>query len=243
MRLDKILANMGYGSRKEMKKILKAGQIRLNGEVVKDGKRHVDPYTDRIEYMGELVDYQPYRYVMLNKPAGVISATQDARERTVLDLLDPLYAHFELFPVGRLDKDTEGLLLLTNDGTLAHQLLSPKYHVPKTYYAEVEGEITQTEQEAFREGIILDDEYRTLPAQLEILEQGYISRVNLTIVEGKFHQVKRMFKARGKKVKYLKRVAFGPLQLDHQLRTGDYRELSNEELIKLRMAKETPHDG
>jgi 16S rRNA pseudouridine516 synthase len=234
VRLDKLLANMGYGSRKEMKKALKEGHARINGVIVKDGKLHVDPDKDQIEWMGEPVIYTPYRYVMLNKPGGVISATQDARQRTVLDLLDPAYRHFDLFPVGRLDKDTEGLLLLTNDGTLAHQLLSPKHHVPKTYYAEVEGNVTEADQTAFQQGVKLDDGYLTLPAQLQIEQRGSVSKVLITIVEGKFHQVKRMFMARGKRVLYLKRIRFGSLNLDSLLGLGEYRDLSETEVEGLR---------
>jgi 16S rRNA pseudouridine516 synthase len=234
MRLDKLLANMGYGSRKEMKKVLKTGLVQVNGEVVKDGKAHVNPETDHVTCQGEKVEYQEYVYLMMNKPDGVLSATEDLRDQTVVDLLHAEYQHFEVFPVGRLDKDTEGLLLLTNDGKLAHELLSPKKHVPKTYYSDIEGEVTEEDQLAFKQGVILDDGYHTLPAELKILESATQSKIELTIVEGKFHQVKRMFIARGKKVCYLKRLSMGSLQLDPNLSLGEYRELTNEELDQLK---------
>jgi 16S rRNA pseudouridine516 synthase len=234
MRLDKLLANMGYGSRKEMKKLLKTGLVQVNGQVVKDGKAQVNPEKDQVTCQGEKVEYQEYMYLMMNKPDGVLSATEDLRDRTVVDLLHPEYQHFEVFPVGRLDKDTEGFLLLTNDGKLAHELLSPKKHVPKTYYADIEGVVTEEDQVAFKQGVTLDDGYTTLPAELNILESATQSKIELTIVEGKFHQVKRMFIARGKKVSYLKRLSMGSLQLDPNLKLGEYRELTNEELDQLK---------
>jgi 16S rRNA pseudouridine516 synthase len=166
----------------------------------------------------------------MNKPPGVISATEDVNEETVVDLLKIEDAIMEPFPVGRLDKDTEGLLLLTNDGKLAHRLLSPKNHVPKTYFAVIQGEVTEKDVEAFRNGVILEDGYHTKPGILKILKSGLRSDIELTITEGKFHQVKRMFEAVDKKVIYLKRIEMGPLQLDESLELGDYRELSNEEV-------------
>ncbi|MDQ0338878.1 16S rRNA pseudouridine516 synthase [Caldalkalibacillus uzonensis] len=230
MRLDKLLANMGYGSRKEVKKWLKAGVVTVNGSVVQDGKTQVDPDTDHVQFQGVTVEYRPYIYLMLNKPQGVISATEDASHTTVLDLLDPEYLIYDLFPVGRLDKDTEGLLLLTNDGKLSHALLSPRRHVPKVYYAEIEGIVTDEDVDAFKSGVTLDDGYHTLPAELHIIDSGEQSRVELTIVEGKFHQVKRMFEAVGKRVIYLKRTKMGPLALDAHLEPGEYRELTEEEV-------------
>ncbi len=237
-RLDKILAHMGYGTRSEIKKLAKAKRVRVNGTIVKDSGTHVDPHRDRIDVDGETVVYRDFIYLMMNKPQGVVSATEDARDRTVLDLLGDAERHFRPFPVGRLDKDTEGLLLLTNDGMLAHQLLSPRKHVPKTYYAEVEGTVDENDEAAFRRGVVLDDGYETLPAKLVVLdvdhkEETPVSRIELTITEGKFHQVKRMFAAVGKKVTYLKRIAMGPLQLDERLVPGKYRELTAEELDKL----------
>jgi 16S rRNA pseudouridine516 synthase len=234
MRLDKLLANMGVGSRKGMKKVLKSGLVSVNGQVVKDGKVHVNPETDLITCQGEGIHYQKYVYFMMNKPKGVLSATEDLRDKTVIDLLQPEDQHFDVFPVGRLDKDTEGFLLLTNDGKLAHELLSPKKHVPKTYYADVDGVVTEEDQLAFKQGVCLDDGYRTLPAELEILESAAQSKIKLTIVEGKFHQVKRMFLAREKKVLYLKRLSMGTVQLDPVIALGKYRELMEEELEQLK---------
>ncbi len=235
-RLDKVLSNMGFGSRAELKKKAKSGSIVVNGAVVKDPGKHVDPYTDSIEIDGETIAYREFVYLMLHKPPGVISATEDVRERTVLDLLDEKYLVFEPFPVGRLDKDTEGLLLLTNDGKLAHELLSPRKHVPKTYQAIVEGRVDEEDIRQFSRGVTLDDGYVTLPSELVIdaLEErgdGSIrSRITLTIHEGKFHQVKRMFEAVGKKVIYLKRISMGTLRLDESLEIGSYRELTKAEL-------------
>ncbi|MEI7027451.1 pseudouridine synthase [Paenibacillus sp. y28] len=241
-RLDKILAHMGFGTRSEIKRLVKAGEVEVNGSTVKDSGLQVNPAADTILVAGEQVVYREYIYVMLNKPQGVISATEDTRERTVIDLLPEEYRHFEPFPVGRLDKDTEGLLLLTNDGQLAHQLLSPRKHVPKTYYAEVAGRVDSRDEEAFAKGVTLDDGYETMPAKLVILKQGdpeqsQLSRIELTIQEGKFHQVKRMFEAVGKKVVYLKRITMGPLLLDEHLPLGGYRELTEAELAALPLVK------
>lgn len=233
-RLDKVLSHMGIGSRSEIRRQAKQGLITVNGTVVKDSGAHVDPVQDRIEVGGELVLYREYIYLMMNKPPGVLSATEDKRDRTVLDLLKQEHALFEPFPVGRLDKDTVGLLLLTNDGQLAHELLSPRKHVPKTYEATVEGEVDAADVAAFAAGVELEDGYVTLPAELRILnrERGrqVLSYISLTITEGKFHQVKRMFIAVGKKVVFLKRVAMGSLTLDESLPQGACRELTAEEL-------------
>jgi 16S rRNA pseudouridine516 synthase len=243
LRLDKILAHMGYGSRSELKRLTKAGVITVNGEKVKDSGVQVNPQSDLIEVHGEKVIYREFVYLMLHKPQGVISATEDKRGRTVIDLLDPQYDSFDMFPVGRLDKDTEGLLLLTNDGKMAHNLLSPKKHVPKTYYAKVEWEVGDEDRIAFEEGITLDDGYETMSAQLKILSNGSIalektSEIELTIMEGKFHQVKRMFQAVGKKVVYLKRLSMGPLKLDENLPLGMSRELTEQELELLQKVHE-----
>ncbi|WCN37118.1 pseudouridine synthase [Aneurinibacillus uraniidurans] len=234
MRLDKLLANMGYGSRKEIKKICRTGMVTVDGKPVKDSSMHVDPEVQVVEIEGERVIYREFVYLMMNKPDGVISATEDMLEETVVDLLDEYYYNFEVFPVGRLDKDTEGLLVLTNDGKLAHELLSPKKHVPKRYYAQVRGVVTEKDGEAFKRGVVLDDGYHTMPAQLTILESGDVSEIELVIYEGKYHQVKRMFEAVGKKVVYLKRLAMGELELDPELEPGEYRELTEEELLLLR---------
>ena len=238
MRLDKLLANMGYGSRKEVKQLLKEKAVTVDGVAVKDAAMKVDPETQDVSVYGERVVYTEFIYLMMNKPPGVISATEDRYDETVIDLLDPLAQHFKPFPVGRLDKDTEGLLLITNDGSLSHNLLSPKKHVPKTYYATIDGVVTDADIEAFRKGVELDDGYVTKPGELVILKSGDVSEIELTIQEGKFHQVKRMFEAVGKKVTYLKRLSMGPLVLDETLELGDYRELTEEELAAL-----TAHKG
>jgi 16S rRNA pseudouridine516 synthase len=182
--------------------------------------------------MGKKIAYEQFEYYMLNKPAGVVSATIDARDKTVIDLIEEKNRK-DLFPVGRLDKDTEGLLLITNDGELAHQLLSPKKHVDKVYYAKVEGHVTDEDVELFQRGVDIGEKEQTLPAKLVILQSGVISEVHLTIQEGKFHQVKRMFEAVNKKVIYLKRLSMGTLQLDETLLPGEYRRLTEEELQRL----------
>ena len=233
MRLDKLLANMGYGTRKEVKQLLKQKGVTVDGEVIKDSSMHVNPETQEVSVFGERVVYTEFIYLMMHKPPGVISATEDHVDKTVIDLLDPLAQHFKPFPVGRLDKDTEGLLLITNDGQLAHNLLSPKKHVPKIYYAKIDGEVTESDIEAFRQGVELDDGYVTKPGELVILSSGPRSEIELTIQEGKFHQVKRMFESVGKKVTYLKRISMGSLVLDDSLNLGDYRELTEEELNSL----------
>lgn len=230
MRLDKLLANMGYGSRKEVKHLLKQKAVRVDDVVVKDAAMKVDPDKQVVTVFGERVEYTEFIYLMMHKPQGVISATEDTRDQTVIDLLDPMHQHFEPFPVGRLDKDTEGLLLITNDGQLTHNLLSPKKHVPKTYFAHIEGHVTDEDVAAMKAGVTLDDGYKTKPGHLVILEAGELSKIELTISEGKFHQVKRMFEAVGKKVVYLKRLSMGSLQLDDSLQLGEYRELTAEEL-------------
>lgn len=235
MRLDRFLANMGCGSRNEVKRMLRSGKVTVNGESVRDGARHIVPQQDRVVCRDQVIDYREFIYLMLNKPAGVVSATEDTRDRTVLDLVDGKYHNKGLFPVGRLDKDTEGLLILTNDGDLGHRLLAPKKHVAKRYYASVAGEVGNRDIEAFQAGIVLDDGYRTMPAQLEVLDSGEfsgmgISEVIIQIYEGKFHQIKRMMEALGKQVTYLKRIAMGDLVLDPGLRPGEYRELSEGEM-------------
>lgn len=233
MRLDKLLANMGYGSRKEVKQLLKQKAVRVDDVVVKDAAMKVNTDTQLVTVFGERVEYVEFIYLMMNKPQGVISATEDNYDQTVIDLLDPLDAHFEPFPVGRLDKDTEGFLLITNDGQLAHNLLSPKKHVPKTYFAHIEGHVTEDDVVAMKQGVTLDDGYETKPGHLVILEAGPQSKIELTISEGKFHQVKRMFEAVGKKVVYLKRLSMGDLALDESLALGEYRQLTVQELEML----------
>lgn len=230
MRLDKLLANMGIGSRKDVKSLLKKRQVTVNDTVVKDGGLHVDPETDIIKASGKQIGYQKYHYIMLHKPKGVVSATTDSRDTTVIDLVRDDFQHVDLFPVGRLDKDTEGLLLLTNDGELAHQLTSPKKAIIKTYFATIDGHVTQRDVDLFRNGIQLDDGYTTKPAILSIRKAGNMSEINISISEGKYHQIKRMFAAVDKRVTYLKRLSMGKLKLDQQLALGAYRELTQAEL-------------
>ncbi|MCX7842713.1 MAG: rRNA pseudouridine synthase [Clostridia bacterium] len=237
-RLDKILANFGFGTRKEIKQAVKNGIVRVDGVAANDSGMHVDPESSAIEVNGEVLNYRKYIYLMMNKPQGVISATFDLKHRTVADLLPEEYRHFEAFPVGRLDIDTEGLLIMTNDGQLAHELLSPKRHVPKRYYALVEGCVNDMDISAFKCGIILDDGYKTLPAELTIIKAGEYSETEVVIMEGKFHQVKRMFEAVGKRVKFLKRLQMGGLKLDNSLAPGQVRELTAQELNSLKNKQE-----
>jgi 16S rRNA pseudouridine516 synthase len=224
---------MGYGTRKEVKKVLKSGSVRINEKVIKDGSYKVDPDQSDVTVHGELVEYKPYVYLMLNKPQGVISATEDNRHKTVIDLLDESYLLYDPFPVGRLDKDTEGMLLLTNDGKFSHSLMSPKKHVKKTYYAKVKGTVTEEDIGLFKKGVTLDDGYVTKPADLTIITAGEQSEVELTITEGKFHQVKRMFEAVDKKVTFLKRISIGGLKLDPSLEKSMVRELTEEDKLAL----------
>ena len=233
-RLDKILAKSGYGSRKDVKQLVKSGAVSVNGKEAKDSSLQVDPDHDTVTVNGHPVDYREFIYLMMHKPGGVISATEDRAERTVLDLLDDSSKRFAPFPVGRLDKDTTGLLLLTNDGKLAHELLSPKKHVPKTYAAVLDGPVGGNEIAIFKRGVILDDGYQTLPAVLEPDAAGSGNRVRITIHEGKFHQVKRMFRAVGRTVVRLERIRFGTLLLDDSLAPGHYRELNETEVHLLK---------
>jgi 16S rRNA pseudouridine516 synthase len=233
-RLDKILGNLGCGTRKEIKQLVKLGAVKIDGRIATDSASQVDPNNSVIEVNGEIYKYKEFIYIMLNKPDGVVSATYDGKLKTVIDLLPDDYSHFGLFPVGRLDIDTEGLLLMTNDGQLAHELLSPKKHVQKKYYACVHGNVTDEDGVRFKEGVALDDGFKTLPADLTILKSGELSEIELVIYEGKFHQVKRMFEAVSKKVKYLKRIEMGPIKLDESLEIGHYRELTDEEVTKLK---------
>lgn len=233
-RLDKILSNMGYGSRKDIKKIIKEGNVEVNGKIITINDFKVNPYEDDISINGEKILYREHIYIMMNKPQGVVSSTDDPINKTVLDLIDEEYLVFNPFPAGRLDKDTEGLLLLTNDGKLAHNLLSPKREVEKTYYVKVDGYVDKKHEEKFAKGIVLEDGYKTLPAELEIIESDVFSKVKLTIKEGKFHQVKRMFESLNMKVVYLKRISIGPLKLDDNLSLGEYRELTEKEIKLLK---------
>ncbi|MDQ0058418.1 pseudouridine synthase [Paenibacillus harenae] len=242
IRIDKLLAHMGLGTRSEIKKSVKQGKVAVDGKAVKDSGLIVDPDVHEVTYDGERVAYKEVVYLMLNKPPGVISATEDGRERTVIDLLAPEDRILDPFPVGRLDKDTVGLLLLTNDGQLAHELLSPRKHVDKTYLAQVLGDVGEKDREQFTAGVTLDDGYVTMPSELRIVSKDkrgddIVSTISLTIKEGKFHQVKRMFESVGKKVIFLKRISMGPLQLDDNLPEGSYRELRDDEVELLRSDK------
>ena len=233
-RIDKILSNLGYGTRKDLKKIVKNGMVQVNGITIKDSAMKVDPEKDKIVINGEEIFYREFIYLMMNKPAGVISATFDNKDETVIDLLEVEHQVFEPFPVGRLDKDTVGLLLLTNDGDLNHRLISPKWKVDKVYFAKIDQKVTEEDIEKFKHGITLDDGYRCKEAILEIQkasEEG--SEIVLTIQEGKFHQVKKMVESVGKKVTYLKRLQMKNLKLDTSLQIGKFRELSEDELVDL----------
>lgn len=244
MRLDKFLTEMAVGTRSQVKDMAKRGRIRVNGETVKKTDVKVDPEADLVTLDGNRIFYTAMEYYMLNKPQGVVSATEDKIHRTVIDLIMSTPAKGEgrrkdLFPVGRLDIDTEGLLLITNDGELAHSLLSPKRHVDKVYYARVRGHLPEDAGQQFEEGITLLDGTPTMGAKLEILdeENQKETEVLLTIREGKFHQVKRMFEALGCKVVFLKRLSMGSLQLDESLKPGEYRPLSLEEVEGLRKGR------
>ncbi|MDI4644943.1 pseudouridine synthase [Cohnella hashimotonis] len=290
MRLDKMLGNLGYGTRSGLKALVRQGAVTVNGVRVKDPGLQIDPHADEVVLEGERIVYRDTVYVMLHKPAGFVSATEDNRERTVLELLPEALRVFTPFPVGRLDKDTEGLLLLTNDGKLSHELLSPRKHVPKVYQALVAGQVGSADIATFATGVTLDDGYVTLPAELRVLaspkheadleaegaagiarasstftmDQAFerldafpalranrtswqeavaagepLSWIELTIAEGKYHQVKRMFEAVGKKVLYLRRIEMGPLPLDESLAPGQWRELTEDELERLRSYKKT----
>ena len=230
IRLDKLLAHSGYGSRKEVKELIRKGFVSVNEVVIKNDDYKVDETNDEVIVDGVIIDYLKYIYIMMNKPDGVISATYDSKEQIVLDLIIDVPTR-GLFPVGRLDKDSEGLLLITNDGKLAHDLLSPKKHVKKVYYIEYEGTLDSDVELKFKNGITLDDGYKCLSAEIELLENN---RAYVKISEGKFHQVKRMINAVNGEVTYLKRIKFGSLELDESLQKGEYRFLSDEELNSLR---------
>lgn len=238
IRLDKYLTEMGCGSRSQVKKAISKGVVSVNDMIEKRSERKINSEEDQVIYHGNEIVYTQFEYYMLNKPSGVVSATEDRHDRTVLDLITDS-TRKDLFPVGRLDKDAEGLLLITNDGQLAHNLLSPKKHVDKVYYAKILGIVDKDDVECFLNGLDIGDKKVTMPATLEILslyedEVGNkMSEILLTIKEGRFHQVKRMFEAVGKKVVYLKRMKFGNLELDKHLNPGEYRKLSDQEVKNL----------
>ena len=233
VRLDKYLADMRMGTRSEVKKYIRKGRVQVDGIIVKESDLKLDFTNSEVLFDNMKVEYETFEYYMLNKPAGVVSATSDNYNKTVVELITDA-KNKDLFPVGRLDKDTEGLLLITNDGDLAHRLLSPKKHVSKIYYAQVDGLLTQAEVTLFAQGIELNEEFTTLPARLDIIEAGEISTAKVTIFEGKFHQIKRMFESVGKDVFYLKRLSMGKLILDETLAPGEFRRLTKEELASIK---------
>lgn len=235
VRLDKYLADMNVGTRSEVKNLIKKKRVKVNGVVVNKDNLKIDIENDEVMLDGSIIKYVEFEYYMLNKPAGVVSATEDNKDKTVVDLIEGNTK--DLFPVGRLDKDTEGLLILTNDGKLAHDLLSPKKHVDKKYYAKINGIVNIEHIEQFRQGLNINDEYITKPAVLEIISvdvENNKSEIYVTITEGKYHQVKRMFKAIGMEVSYLKRISMGNIVLDAELKLGEYRLLREEEIVMLK---------
>lgn len=237
-RLDKFLVEMSVASRSTIKDMAKKGRITVNGQIVKASDTKIDESADVVAVDGQVIAFSSTEYFMLNKPAGVITATLDKKATTVLDLLDERTRN-DLFPVGRLDKDTEGLLLITNDGDLAHRLLAPKKHVDKVYYADIRGVVTDEHIRQFASGLSLSDGTAVMPGELVILDvdsTAGTSSIRLTIHEGKFHQVKRMFEAVGTEVTYLKRLSMGPLSLDEKLSPGEYRRLTDEEINMLKEA-------
>ncbi len=233
IRLDKILADSGKGTRSTVKAFVKQGRVTVNDIVIKKSDIKIDTEKDCVKLDGKSLSFQEYQYYMLNKPQGVVSATTDSRDKTVVELIGGDKRR-DLFPVGRLDKDTEGLLLITNDGVLANNLLAPGKHVDKNYYAHIEGEVTEDTVKRFAEGLDIGDDKLTAPATLIIEERGSLSKIKITITEGRYHQIKRMFEAVGMKVVYLKRLSMGTLFLDDTLGLGEYRPLTEEELILLK---------
>lgn len=232
IRIDKYLADMSVGTRSEVKRMIRNGMVRVGDQPVKKPEFKIDESKDIVCIGDRQISYVTEEYYMLNKPGGVVSATEDAMHRTVVDLIDSKKRK-DLFPVGRLDKDTEGLLIITNDGALSHRLLSPKKHVDKTYYAKINGKVTDLTIEQFGKGIEIGTDEKsemTKPGKLEIISSGDTSEIRLTIQEGKYHQVKRMFQAVGMEVTYLKRESMGNLRLDPELKPGEYRPLTKEEL-------------
>lgn len=243
MRIDKYLSNLNYGSRSEIKKMIKQKRIKINRQIVKNGKEQLDLDNDILSINDNLISLEKsqYQYLMLNKPQGVITATSDNKQKTVLDLIDPKERVRGLFPVGRLDKDTTGFLLLTNDGQLAHELLAPKKHVAKTYYALIDGIVSENEVQEFKSGLHLKDGTVFKPALLTILKTDHNTNhteIKITITEGKYHQIKRMFKACNSSVLKLHRMSMGPLNLDSQLEFGQYRKLTSEEIELLKINKD-----
>ena len=227
MRIDKFLSMQGIASRKEAARVARSGGVTVDGEVVRDLSRHIDPDNNRVCYLGEAIGYSEFVYIMLNKPSGYVSATDDKSLPFVTELLDERYRKMELFPVGRLDRDTVGLMILTNDGTLAHRLLSPKHHVEKRYYFEADEPLPSTVSDDFRNGVVLRDGYECKEAQI-LLDPGGKSGI-ITLTEGKYHQIKRMIASFNNRVTYLERISFGKIELDRSLSRGEWRLLTKEE--------------
>lgn len=228
MRLDRFLKEQGIATRSELKKIIRNGRVTVDGEICNDPGRHVDPEANEVALDGVTLLHRKFVYIMMNKPKGVLTATTDRHARTVLDLLPKKYRLMDVFPVGRLDKDTEGLLLITNDGALAHNLLSPRKHVPKLYEALLDRYPGEQAVEAFRKGVVISSEFTALPAELRFISLNPVI-AHVEVYEGKYHQVKRMFRAVGAEVLELRRLRVGKLSLDEKLKPGDYRELTEQE--------------
>lgn len=237
MRLDKYLVHTGYGSRTEVQKLIKKKRVLINEKVASKPEEALIPEEDKVCVNGEEVDYQEFYHYIMHKPDGVITATEDPVHETVVDLLEDIDRNREVVPVGRLDKDTEGLLILTNDGKLNHSLISPKKHVDKVYYAQVAGKVTEEDCKAFEAGIFINDYTQCMPANMEIITADDQSEVYITIKEGKFHQIKRMMHAVDKEITYLKRIKMGGLTLPEDLEKGEYRALTQAELELLKGGK------
>ena len=231
MRLDKFLSNMGIASRSEASRAARNGLVSVNSVTCRDVARHIDPERDVICFNGRQVTYEKFRYILLNKPDGVVSATEDGRDKTVLDLLPAELRKFDLFPCGRLDKHTLGLVLITDNGELAHRLLAPKSHVAKTYRYESKFPLTDEEKRTLEEGTILDDGYETKPSTIEL--DSNRKSGTITLIEGKYHQIKRMFESVNNKITYLERITFGPLTLEGVPERGDWRYLTEDEIKTL----------
>ena len=231
MRIDKFLSNMGLASRTESARAARAGLILVNGSPVKKADVHIDPEKDAVTYCGRRVEYRKYTYIIMNKPDGVVSATEDGKDKTVIDLLPEELQKLNLFPCGRLDKHTLGLVMLTDDGELAHRLLSPKHHVAKRYRFESKFPLTDAEIEYLEGGATLEDGYVTKPSQIELFDGGRSGYI--TLVEGKYHQIKRMLESVNNKITYLERITFGPLALDSHMERGEWRFLTEEEIDEL----------
>lgn len=234
-RLDNFLVNSGYGSRKEVQKLIRSKKVKVNGEIVNKPSIHIDVLNDKVCVFDEEIIYRKFVYLMMNKPSGFVSATHDKFDRTVLELIDDEDKILEPYPIGRLDKDTVGLLIISNDGDMCHRVLSPKRHVEKKYFVRVNGRLNNSHTEIFNEGILIEDDIKCKPAKLNILECGDDeSTCELILTEGKFHQVKRMFEALSLKVTYLRRIEFGGIKIDGTLKEGEYRHLTEEEVSLLK---------